>query len=109
MGIAELGSSCFGLVIGWVCYRTLRRNTGATGLSDISTVIGAVGGGAVTALFRQGDQFSWYAFGLALGFFSYFVAGLFVSGKKEVQTWMGDERDWQAPQNRQPGRGSDLM
>ena len=43
-----LGALCFGIVIGWICYRTLRRNQAASGLSDIATVIGALGGAAIT-------------------------------------------------------------
>ena len=44
MGIEGWGALCFGLVIGWVTYRTLRRKEGSNALSDIATVIGAVGG-----------------------------------------------------------------
>lgn len=92
MGIMELGGLCFGLVVGWVTYRTLRRREGASGLSDISTVIGAVGGGAVTSLFEDA-LFGWYAVGLAIGFFGYFLAALALEGKQGIANWMGDSRD----------------
>jgi Kef-type K+ transport system membrane component KefB len=65
------GAFCFGIVIGWVSYRTLRRST-TSGLSDISTVIGIVGGAAVVALFpRATGEFGAYAVGLLIGFLSY--------------------------------------
>lgn len=84
-----VGAGCFGLVIGWVTYRTLRRKEGASSLSDIATVIGAVGGGAVTALFAEG-AFSAYSIGLAIGFFAYFIIGLRVDGKASARAWMGE-------------------
>ncbi|MFN0086406.1 MAG: hypothetical protein ACKVX9_13545 [Blastocatellia bacterium] len=90
MTIANLGTLCFGLVIGWVTYRTLRRKEGATALSDIATVIGAVGGAAVTGLFKDGELFGCYSIGLAIGFFAYFIIGLAVYGKEQAGSWMGD-------------------
>ena len=67
------GALCFGLVIGWVSYRTLRRSSEAVALSDIATVLGAVGGAAVTALFPKDGAFAWYCIGLAAGFFGYLI------------------------------------
>ncbi|MBU1626888.1 hypothetical protein KKB18_05915 [bacterium] len=90
MGIEGWGALCFGLVIGWITYRTLRRKEGASALSDISTVIGAVGGAAVTALFKVGALFGAYCIGLAIGFFLYFIISLFISDPKAVSKWMGD-------------------
>lgn len=84
------GAICFGLVIGWVTYRTLRRNQG-TGLSDIATVIGAVGGAAITALFKAGEIFGGYCIGLAGGFFLYFLVSLFVAGKPQDEWMMNDK------------------
>jgi len=89
MDMILLGPGCFGLVIGWVTYRTLRRREGAAALSDIAAVIGAVGGGAVTALFRSEQLFASYSIGFAIGFFGYFVVGLFVYGVKGADGWMG--------------------
>ena len=37
--INGIGALCFGIVIGWICYRTIRRSS-TSGLSDIATVIG---------------------------------------------------------------------
>ena len=78
--LSNLGALCFGLVVGWITYRTVRRS-GVNGLSDISTVIGAVGGGAVTALFGEPEIFGAYSVGLALGFFGYFLTFLGLYGK----------------------------
>jgi hypothetical protein len=74
MVLAMIGAGCFGLVIGWTTYRTLRRREGAAALSDIAVVIGAVGGGAVTVVFKEPDIFGGYAIGLAVGFFGYLLA-----------------------------------
>ena len=89
MTISCLGSLCFGLVVGWVTYRTLRRREGNAALSDIATVIGAVGGGIVTALFKEPKLFGWYSIGLAIGFFLYFIVNLIIDGKK-ASGWMTD-------------------
>ncbi|MFB0565303.1 MAG: hypothetical protein ACETWK_06440 [Candidatus Aminicenantaceae bacterium] len=88
MSITDVGALCFGLVIGWVTYRTLRRREGNAALSDIATVIGAVGGGTVTALFKGGETFGWYCIGLAVGFFLYFIINLIIEGKEKTKVWM---------------------
>src|SRR4051812_5269728 len=87
--VFNAGAVCFGLVIGWVTYRTLRR-TSAVGLADIATVIGAVGGGAVLGIFDRGDSFGWYAIGLAAGFFGYLVLTLALDPPGTVK-WMGGD------------------
>jgi uncharacterized membrane protein YeaQ/YmgE (transglycosylase-associated protein family) len=83
VGVEGIGALCFGLVIGWVAYRTLRRTKEESTLADITTVIGAVGGAAVTALFKVGALFGMYCIGLAIGFFAYLVIALVFTGKKE--------------------------
>jgi hypothetical protein len=90
MSFVIIGALCFGLVVGWVTYRTLRRKEGTSSLSDISTVIGAVGGAAVTGLFKNADMFAGYSIGLAVGFFAYFIIGLIVYGKEATGGWMGE-------------------
>ena len=87
MFISGLGALCFGLVIGWISYRTLRLTAGTTALSDIATVIAAVGGAAVTALIRSDVLFGLYCIGLALGFFAYLGYGVYIHGKQEVEPW----------------------
>jgi hypothetical protein len=75
MTFVQLGALAFGLVIGWVTYRTLRRTGETVALSNIATVIGAVGGAAVTSLFDSEDLFAAYCIGLAIGFFLYLIMG----------------------------------
>jgi len=87
MFISGLGALLFGLVIGWISYRTLRLTAGTSVLSDIATIIAAVGGAAVTALFRSDVLFGWYCVGLALGFFAYLGYGIYASGERVVQPW----------------------
>src|SRR5262245_12582488 len=67
MLLAGIGALCFGLVVGWISYRTLRRREGAAALSDNAAVISAIGGASVTALFRSEILFGLYAIGLAIG------------------------------------------
>ena len=67
------GPFWFGLVIGYVTYRTLKHKKDA-GISDIASVIAAVGGATVVALFPVAEgRFNDYAVGLALGFFLFLV------------------------------------
>ena len=87
MSFAEIGAGCFGLVIGWIVYRTLRRGPTMSSLSDIATVIGAVGGGAVLAIFKTADLFAAYAIGLAVGFFLYLLIAAVSTDRKGL---MGD-------------------
>lgn len=71
--ILGIGPACFGLLIGWITYRTLRRKEGPVALSDLSVVLGTLGGGVVTGLFGGEVQFAFYSIGLAFGFFGYLV------------------------------------
>jgi uncharacterized membrane protein YeaQ/YmgE (transglycosylase-associated protein family) len=87
--LATIGAGCFGLVVGWITYRTLRRREGAAQLSDIATVVGAVGGAAVTTVFDDPDVFGAYSIGLAVGFFLYFAVAFKVEGKESAGRWMG--------------------
>jgi NhaP-type Na+/H+ or K+/H+ antiporter len=87
MSLEDVGGICFGVVIGWIVYRTLRRAP-KTGISDVATVIGAVGGGAVTGIFDTPDLFAWYSIGLAAGFFGYLVLGHTVF---KNSAWLGGE------------------
>jgi hypothetical protein len=70
----DAGAACFGLTIGYITYRTLVRTTEKTAISDLAAVIGAVGGAAITTLFRAGTElFAWYSIGLLLGVVAYGV------------------------------------
>jgi hypothetical protein len=87
MSIEFVGALAFGVVIGWVTYRTLRRAGETVALSNIATVLGAVGGAAVTAIFDSRELFAWYSVGLAVGFFAYLILANTVF--KGVD-WLGD-------------------
>lgn len=72
--VQEWGAFAFGLVIGWFTYFVNRHRTGEVTLGDVATIVGAVGGAAVLALFPAGtDLFGGYGIGLAVGFFGYFL------------------------------------
>jgi hypothetical protein len=92
MSVAFIGAGFFGLVVGWVAYRTLRRKEGNVALSDLSTVIGVIGGGAITTLFKEPELFGSYAIGLAIGFFAYFIVALTLEGRRNTVTWMGGKK-----------------
>ncbi|MFF0788923.1 hypothetical protein [Streptomyces spiralis] len=71
--LSLVGSGCFGLVVGWIAYRTLRRSEGSR-ISDLVTVVAALGGGVViNTRFPDPDLFACYAFGLTVGFFGYLI------------------------------------
>ena len=88
----NIGSLCFGLVIGWITYRTLRRKEGNAAISDIAAIIGAIGGAGITTLFTETAIFSSYCIGLAIGFFGYFIIGIIV-GKGKGPSWMIDDKN----------------
>ncbi|MFF4105393.1 hypothetical protein [Streptomyces sp. NPDC001903] len=99
--VAKIGAGLFGIVIGWVTYRTLRRREGPALLSDIASVLGAVGGAAIASLpFEDPDMFGAYAIGLAVGFFLYLTVAYAVTARakkkgekvpveQEPPAWMG--------------------
>jgi len=69
------GALGFGLLIGWYIYYINRYRRGDIQWSDLVTLVGIIGGTAILALFPQGtDLFGAYGVGLAVGFFSYFIA-----------------------------------
>jgi uncharacterized membrane protein YeaQ/YmgE (transglycosylase-associated protein family) len=91
-----LAPFCFGIVIGWIVYRTLRRSQ-TNGVSDLATVIGAVGGAGVTAIFtKDHGDFSRYCLGLFVGFFGYLIVGARVSDAP-VAAWLGHEARQNGP------------
>jgi hypothetical protein len=93
MGIDEVGALLFGFVVGWVTYRTLARSVQTAQISDLATVIGAVGGGVVVSLFDNDRFFGFYSIGLFVGFVLYLVIFFAVNGKKKGATIMGDGED----------------
>ena len=95
-----IGAICFGIVVGWITYRTLRR-TKTNGLSDIASVIGAVGGAAVMKLFpSDSNSFGAYCLGLFMGFFAYLIIASIISkratrnsGARRIDHFLGEEPD----------------
>ncbi|MGB9181084.1 MAG: hypothetical protein WCB68_17765 [Pyrinomonadaceae bacterium] len=68
------GAVGFGAIIGWYVYLVNRYRKADVQASDIVTLIGAIGGAAVLALFpAKSDLFGAYGIGLAIGFFGYFI------------------------------------
>jgi|SRR5829696_995699 len=73
--VSAFGAWCFGVVVGWITYRTLVRKEGGANISDIAAVVAAVGGGVITNLFVAGTLlFGWYSIGLTVGFFGYLIS-----------------------------------
>ena len=79
------GAAGFGLVMGWNAYYINRYRKNVV-VGDLAGLAGAVGGAGVMALFDDKTvAFAFYGFGLAVGFFGYFlVLLLFVIGSKAV-------------------------
>ena len=73
------GSLCFGAVVGWITYYTMRRNTKPRALSDLTVIVAVLVGPAILTVFpvtlagaRQ-TMFGYYGIGLAFGFFAYYI------------------------------------
>ena len=92
MTVIDLGALCFGIVVGWITSRTLRRTT-TTGLSDIATVIGSVAGAAVTGIWQPStNAFGYYCIGLFIGFFLYLIIAVATAKKTgHLGDWLGSE------------------
>lgn len=121
--MAEWGAFAFGVVIGWFVYFTNRYRKGDVQFSDLVTLLGVIGGGAITALFGDTKTalFGAYGIGLAAGFFAYFVTLIvlvWLSNGVFTATWFldgrrkrlasdeeipGDTRPTVAPMAPQPG------
>jgi bacteriorhodopsin len=103
--LTQAGALVFGLVVGYITYRTLVRTTEATTISDLSAVVSAIGGGAVVKLYEPSStSFAFYAFGLLLGMVVFFGLFTALNGKAETAKVMGGES---IRRGAQP-RGSDL-
>jgi hypothetical protein len=90
--LAIVGALFFGVVVGWVTYGSLRR-ANRSGLTDITTIIGAIGGAAITKLFpAENGAFGAYCIGLAIGFFAY----LKEATKPDAPDWLGEKPAGQA-------------
>lgn len=73
------GSICFGAVVGWITYYTMRKNTQPRVLSDLTVIVSALVGPAILAVFpapvagTKQTMFGYYGMGLAAGFFAYYI------------------------------------
>ena len=68
--IPIIGASFFGAVVGWLAHNVFQRAE-LLNVSWLASMIGVVGGGAVTALFPQGSlMFGAYCIGLGFSFFA---------------------------------------
>jgi hypothetical protein len=73
--IQLLGAGGFGAIIGWFIYYINRYREAGVRFSDLVTLIGIIGSGAVLALFpARTDLFGAYGIGLFAGFFGYYAA-----------------------------------
>jgi hypothetical protein len=74
--VISVGATCFGVVLGYVTYRTLVRKSNAA-ISDIAAVGAATGGGAVAQINHgSADSFGWYSIGLLVGFAIFLILRL---------------------------------
>lgn len=91
-----LGAIGFGAIIGWFIYYINRYRKADVQFSDLTALVGVIGGGSITALFPQGSVlFGGYGIGLFAGFFGYFfVLVLLVNLSKGefTATWFLDGR-----------------
>jgi uncharacterized membrane protein YeaQ/YmgE (transglycosylase-associated protein family) len=87
MIFAGIGVLCFGLVLGWITYRTLRLRAGTGVLADIVAILTALVGAGITALFRDDVLFGLYSIGLALGFFAYVALDLYFFNRQGAPSW----------------------
>lgn len=76
LDVAHVGAASFGAIIGWLVYYINRYRKADVQFSDLTTIVGIVGGAGVTSLFGDGDKalFGAYGIGLFSGFFAYFLA-----------------------------------
>jgi uncharacterized membrane protein YeaQ/YmgE (transglycosylase-associated protein family) len=111
--LQKIGAGAFGAVVGWYVYYINRWRKDDVQLSDIVTLIGAVGGAAVLALFpEKTDLFGAYGIGLASGFFLYFFILVILVNKAPgfTSAWFLDGRApaLAADQTKTDGRAMDL-
>lgn len=97
LDITHLGAAGFGAIIGWLVYYINRYRKSDVQFSDLTTIVGIVGGAGVTSLFGDGDKalFGAYGLGLFVGFFGYFLALIIMvrnSGGAFGVTWFLDGR-----------------
>jgi uncharacterized membrane protein YeaQ/YmgE (transglycosylase-associated protein family) len=88
-----IGALCFGVVVGYITYRTLARTTDKAAITDLAAVIGAVGGGTALTLWgpSDGSLFGLYSIGLLVGMVLYLVLSLALRGKDTTGNVLGQD------------------
>jgi hypothetical protein len=72
--VLAIGAGCFGALIGWYVYYVNRYRKGDVQFSDITTLIGVLGGAAIPKIFTDNVLvFGAYGIGIFLGFFGYLL------------------------------------
>jgi hypothetical protein len=85
MNVNEIGAVCFGVVVGYLTYRTLVRTGTKSSLDDLPAVLAVIGGGVITGLFpARSELFGWYAIGLLAGMVLFFLVYLVLNGAKKT-------------------------
>jgi NhaP-type Na+/H+ or K+/H+ antiporter len=88
--LEHIGALCFGLVIGYLTYRVLVRTTDRAAITDLTAIVGAVGGAAVTGLFDPGTGlFAMYSIGLAAGLAAYAIIYARLNGRTRLAEVLG--------------------
>jgi hypothetical protein len=93
--ISLVGAFGFGAVMGWFLYYVNRYRKDEVKLTDVATLLGAIGGAAVLALFEaKSALFGAYGAGLAAGFFGYYLILLVMVARSSNfdQDWFLDGR-----------------
>lgn len=93
--IQLLGAGGFGALVGWHVYFINRYRKAEVQITDLATLVGVLGGGAVLSLFPAGtDLFGAYGIGLFAGFLSYFLvlAVLVARSQNFTLDWFLDGR-----------------
>src|SRR4051794_24295199 len=86
--VVGIGALCFGIVVGYVVYRSLARSGPTSSVSDIAAVTGAIGGGIVTTVFdpTESDTFGYYSVGLLIGMVLYPIVVAIFGEKVSART-----------------------
>jgi hypothetical protein len=72
--LQELGAFGFGAIIGWYVYYVNRYRRGEVQLSDLTTLVGIIGGASIMQIYgKDTPLFGAYGVGLFVGFFGYLI------------------------------------
>ena len=100
--LEHFGALCFGLVVGYITYRVLVRTTEKAAITDLTAVLGAIGGAAVTGLFDPGTAlFAMYSIGLAVGMAVYAIVFAALNGRLPFASVLGSSNR-EKPQDGRP-------